>query len=240
MKETGILFKAEMVRARLAGLKTQTRRIIDPQPPFGCIYGINGAETHAICCAADNHAVWVPPTPKSKDHRLPCPYGGPGDLLWVKETHARVHPGMLQSLDPDPDSPLWETVYRADENSSLYVEGLFRTKWRPSIFMPRRFSRITLEIVSVRVERLQDITEEDAMAEGAPQCEQCGGVYGRGSVESPENWAGGGKPWQTCPGTCNGETAVQWYRRIWESINGTGSWDENKWVWVIEFKEVKP
>jgi hypothetical protein len=224
MKETGILFKAEMVRARLAGLKTQTRRIIDPQPPFGCIYGINGAETHAICCAADNHAVWVPPTPKSKDHRLPCPYGGPGDLLWVKETHARVHPGMLQSLDPDPDSPLWETVYRADTHGG-YVESLLRcTKWRPSIFMPRRFSRITLEIVSVRVERLQDISAQDCIAEGI-QIPRCGCEVCATQSE-------------IC--TADAGELIMAYKALWESIHGPGSWDLNPYVWVIEFKGVQP
>jgi hypothetical protein len=125
-----------------------------------------------------------------------CKYGQPGDRLWVKET---FWTGGTKE----------ETAYRADAEmpSSATKMGC---KWKPSIFMPRKASRITLEIVNVRVERLQNITEEDANAEGIPS---------RMSVQTLT-------------------PAVADYAALWESINGYGSWTMNPWVWVIEFKKL--
>src|ERR1041385_4565813 len=94
-KARPIIMSAHSVRAILAGKKTQTRRVIKPQPPCRCYYEVNGAGTHALCLFEDvtqpGGLGFCPPTGTSKDHRLPCPYGVPGDVLWVKENFALVH-----------------------------------------------------------------------------------------------------------------------------------------------------
>jgi len=135
MKERPILFSGPMVRAILEGRKTQTRRVVKPQPAhipgIGTVLNIDTITGRA------------------------CPYGNPGDRLWVREAWAHRR-WMLGDASPNPT-----TVYRADGED---LKGCAR--WRPSIHMPRWASRIALEVVSVRVERLQDISEEDAKAEG--------------------------------------------------------------------------
>ena len=127
-----------------------------------------------------------------------CPYGQPGDRLWVRETF-RSKQQCGETID-------W--TYRAD--CPALTEYLF--PWKPSIFMPRQASRITLEIVGVRVERLQDISAEDAELEGCNRFVDSSGSY---------------------------DARVQ-FCELWESIHGHVSWDLNQWVWVVEFKEVKP
>ena len=157
------------------------------------------------------------------DPRLQCPYGQPGDRLWVRETHAFVprtafamSDGVQQTLRPDDDHVA--AIYRAAWERSR--GGIV---WRPSIHMPRWASRITLEITCVRVERLQDVSDDDAIAEGV-------GQVVREKLPKIQQW---------------GEydiievDAVAEYRALWESINGPGSWRANPWVWVIEFKRVE-
>ena len=191
MKERPILFSAPMVRAILAGQKTQTRRVVKPQPDPGCVghFGLGN------------------PFVRTAERNVGCPYGQPGDRLWVRETwrefiDSECVDGVRHELGRD-------VLYRADGDSSKFA-------WRPSIFMPRWASRINLEVVHVRVEKLQDISEADAIAEGAPG--------GHGSI----------------PGYLYAATPHEHYRHIWESINGTGSWDANPWVWVVEFKRIEP
>lgn len=186
MKERPILFSGPMVRAILEGRKTQTRRIV------------RGA---ALRWLEDDG--FTPEFVSDPDNRL-CPHGKPGDRLWVRETWA-IMSKSRQSAWKGEAIPKHlmegvELVYRADED---YGPGIYR----PSIHMPRWASRIDLEITDIRVERLQDITEEDAMAEGAYKSPAAGN-YRMGFGE------------------------------IWESINGSGSWTKNPWVWVIEFKRV--
>jgi hypothetical protein len=146
-----------------------------------------------------------------------CPYGQPGDRLWVRETWAdleQLSAGNYQR----------QAIYRADgieqygdEDEPVNVTAP-DMRWVPSIHMPRWASRILLEVVSVRVERLQDISDQDAIAEGI-------GL----------NTSAAGVP-MTVPA---GETLPRVaYRALWESINGTGSWDRNPWVWVVEFRRV--
>ena len=155
MKERPILFSAPMVRAILDGRKTQTRRIVKPQPPAGCEYATS-VGSYALCFADGTSAsaapICVPPTPRSKDHRLPSPYGAPGDRLWVRETFC------LRNPEHHPERGYW---YAA-------TDDVDNPRWTPSIHMPRRASRLTLEVTGVRVERLQAITEADAIAEGCP------------------------------------------------------------------------
>lgn len=180
MKERPILFSGQMVRAILDGRKTQTRRLVKPQPN-------DIADQYASVALVECLRFWQ----DGKDHH--CPYGQPGDRLWVKET---FYKGDGYS-------------YRADEEMPKSARKL-GCKWKPSIFMPRSASRITLEVVSVRVERLQDISATDALAEGCSDS----GMMDRGV------------------------DIVSDYARLWESINGDGSWAKNPWIWVIEFKRL--
>lgn len=197
VKERGMIFNDEMVRAILGGNKTQTRRIVEEK-----FYG------RAV--AAELLA----------KH---CPYGQPGDRIWVRETY-RVH-GKATDVAT--------LVYRASVRNS-WTEQSHRVpaevcnkpvseKWTPSIHMPRWASRILLEITNVRVERLNDISECDARDEGVPPA---------GSL-LPDH-----------PGTFltpNGDFAMAKvaFQRLWESIYGEESWSANPWVWVIEFERIQ-
>jgi hypothetical protein len=196
MKTRPILFSGAMVRALLAGTKTQTRRVMKPQPVWV-------AEPNVPFATVDADPKGI----------IACPYGQPGDRLWVRENFSGPHcmdaAHGCAAVPPGKwgvSSNIW---YWADGNPEF---GDW-TKPRPSIHMPRWASRITLEIVSVRVERLQDISEADALDEGV--------TYN----DIPNN---GLDPMR----------ARTWYRGLWESINGPGSWDANPFVWVVEFKRV--
>jgi hypothetical protein len=136
------------------------------------------------------------------DFAMPCPYGSPGDRLWVREAFrdARSHAAG-------------RVLYRAD--------GDVACGWKPSIHMPRSASRITLEVTGVRVERLQAISEADALAEGVSFVADGCARFGVDGL--PGSWC---------------DCAVTAYAALWESINGAGSWDANPWVWVIEFKRL--
>ena len=202
MKERPILFNGEMVRAILAGQKTHTRRPINPQPAFGCHYEINGAHNAALHLSdADGTLRYVPPTGQSKDHMLHCPYGQPGDRLWVRETFAYAQDGTVVYRASMVGSP-WDAITRR------------AITWHPSIHMPRWASRITLEITDVYVELVQDIHEEDSIAEGI----------------DPRKLS-----------YLSGERAVTKFSVLWNSIyaaNGLG-WGVNPWVWVVTFKRVE-
>jgi hypothetical protein len=156
---------------------------------------------------------------KSVVSYVACPYGVAGDRLWVRETFARCHPGLLQKLDPDLDSAHWFNLYRADGVTSNYIAD-YGNQWTPSIHMPRWASRLTLEITKVRVERLQDISEEDAKAEGIS-------LRDDSMLYEP-----GGEH-----GTL---TAAQAYANLWDSLYGKGAWEKNPWVLVIEFRRITP
>lgn len=194
-KERPILFSAPMVRAILEGRKTQTRRVIKPQPDYVNPLGI---------------AFWTGKGPV--DYRL-CPHGQEGDRLWVKET-AIIAPKRFATPDrtciPDSDGDLRYIQYIATCPDTEGAEN-YKLKKTPSIFMPRWASRITLEITGVRVERLNEISEVDAIAEGAEMCRH--------------------DSFHVDQYTCG-------YRSLWEAINGTGSWARNPWVWVIELRRV--
>ncbi len=202
MKERPILFSAPMIRALLAGTKTQTRRIAKPvrHPDLGNVYAPG--------------ALVLEHEPQHVIDRC-CPYGRPGDRLWVRE--AFMHEPADYCWEASVSIPCRpaETVYRADFPNSQPGEG-----WKPSIHMPRNLSRILLEITSVRVERLQDISEEDAYAEGIEQTD---------FIEDAEHQ-------EPATGAPPGRYA---YRALWEDINGPDSWAQNPWVWVVEFKRVQ-
>ena len=219
MKERGMIFSASMIRAILAGKKSQTRRWVKPQPePISAFDGKYGFRRPLIPKGYD--AVGIEHAGTSI---VNCPYGQPGDRLWVRETWRATGTGQLLDDDGvlrDRPNSREQCVYAADEVADA-------GPWRPSILMPRWASRITLEVKAVRVERLQNISFADCRAEGCnpnyeeqvPPCTRCDG----------------GDP-------CNGRhLGEKWpYTRLWESINGEGSWAANPWVWVIEFERVKP
>ena len=167
-----ILFSTPMVQAILDGRKTQTRRVIKPQPLDVVTYA--------------DQRVWYPEVIK-------CPYEV-GDLLWVRETFIRI------------ENAIDNYYYKTDKG----VSG----KWKPSIFMPKEACRLFLQVKNIRVEQLQDITEEDAFAEGAKH----GRFYGLGQI---------------------GGSTREGFFELWETINKKGSVNKNPWVWVIEFEKIE-
>lgn len=224
MKERPILFSGPMVKAILAGTKTQTRRLVSPQPEhrphheYGDgvwqqrIQGGRGARLNVECVVT----LYKPKGPRTEETRVVpleewllrrCPYGV-GDRLWVRETFASDGIDTLYAADCRPEDLIEErAIRRAHPGIGAEFPG---GKWRPSIFMPRKLSRLTLEVTEVRVRRLQEISEEDAKAEGMD------------------------------PGT--GEN-VAWCRfqfsTLWDSINGKRApWASNPWVWAITFRRV--
>lgn len=199
MKERPILFSGEMVRAILDGRKTQTRRVIKPQPGND-ICGIYAEET-ADFSGQTGRWILNAKTLTGKYWAkgfIKCPYGQPGDRLWVRETFAYA-PGSLPE-----ENRIW---YKSDDE--LRRDEL--AVWRPSIHMPRRASRINIEITNTGVERVQDITVENAISEG---------------VDVYVGW--------------HAEHAMKKFITLWNSINldrGYG-WDSDPWVWVIEFRKI--
>lgn len=216
-RERPILFNDQMVRAILDGRKTVTRRVMKPQPVLdGHFWTYGGAGW------SDRINSLTPLAGHSLAAR--CPYGQPGDRLWVREAWQ----GPLISDEEQAANQSWwkdmtkfqnpgHCAYRASGDDNEYVDpdGYFHCKWKPSIHMPRWASRILLEITAVRVERLQDISNDQAIAEGIDTHPM--GFYGNGCIT-----AGGA------------------FLELWESINGDGRWADNPWVWVIEFKRVAP
>ena len=162
MKERPILFNAPMVRALLAGTKTQTRRVVKPQPHEDRLHRSVDSPDKFVC--AGEHTWWSGNHTQSIYHSARCPYGKPGDRLWVRETFGHFERN-------ENFAPGCEVFYRAD-GESLAVEP-----WRPGIHMPRWASRITLGVTGVRVERLRACNEVDAIAEGAPWA-ACGAPQG--------------------------------------------------------------
>lgn len=215
IKERPILFSAPMVRAILEGRKTQTRRVVKPQPELPHRVNLthhDGTIAAAFCdepILGDGALL----------ERTWCPYGKPGDRLWVRETFATW-------TDENSDGCI---VYQADGacREALHdcggagdLVGLGKpttpvlpvTRWRPSIHMPRHASRILLEVTDVRVERLQAISAKDANAEGM-----------RPRLTFGEEMKG----------------SVECFRELWDSINGGFGWASNPWVWCISFKRLE-
>lgn len=187
--------KAWEVRAILDGRKTQTRRVVKLTDSGRVKESGSPRNWHLD----DPNAV------------MACPYGVPGDRLWVRETWAAPH--SADQFRPAHIPNGTRIHYAATED----LGGLL---WRPSIHMPRWASRLTLEVVSVRVERLQEISEEDALAEGLQR-------YGNGTFGLDD------------PACCMGVRASVAYMRLWDSINAKRApWASNPWVWVIEFRRI--
>lgn len=187
MKERPILFSGPMVRAILDGRKTQTRRVVKPQP-VGRQRVIEGLAhvTHGMN-PADDGAVWYVGDCISAGVEIRCPFGSPGDRLWVRETwqvfeHEDLSVDAL-TLRHVEGQLAGDVVFYADDPDEAV------DRWRPSIHMPRWASRITLEVVSVRVERLADISESDAKAEGyASASEFLGAPWAVSVGQNPWCW----------------------------------------------------
>lgn len=209
MKERSIIFSAPMVRAILSGAKTQTRRLFRPQPEY----------RHGVLFPQGSSTGYSPSLLAGA-----CPYGLPGDRLWVRETWG-AWPHMMGGVQP-------ETLrYRADGE---YQNERGTWRWRPSIHMPRWASRITLEITDVRVERLQDISEADAVAEGVRRGDGKWHALGDGEAVFLDEFG-----WFAPERYTRHNAPRHAFREAWEIINGPGSWNANPWVWVIEFKKLE-
>ena len=212
--ERGMIFNAEMVRALLSGRKTQTRRIIKPQPEAT----LSGSLSGKWLSRPLNGLL----LPKIEDIAIHCPFGSVGDRIWVREAF-RVHSRATDVAT---------LVYKASERNS-WTEQTHRVpvavcnkpatpeKWTPSLHMPRLASRILLEITDVRVERLNAINEHDAQAEGVAKLR--GGFW---------------KHYQ--PGWTQHQLSARGsFVTLWKSIYGDESWNSNPWVWVIKFKRIE-
>lgn len=230
MAERSIPFSPPMVRAVLAGTKTQTRRIVKWRPPgkaldpeftdlevTSYVSGLFTLEGRL------RDGAWARRSAPTR-----CPYGQPGDRLWVREPwrvgkpHDHKPP---REIWPRPDDKGVTVLYEAGGSRDMggrYPDTddepvpPWAGKYRPAMFMLRAFSRITLEVTGVHVERLQAIRECDAFAEG------CAGGHG------------------AIPGYAYAATYTEHFRHLWESLNGAASWDANPWVWVIGFRRVMP
>ena len=219
MKERGMIFNGEMVRALLDGRKTQTRRPVNPQPELtagsgfswkGWVYGSGSSDRE---------------TNKNFAH-VTCPYGKPGDRIWVRETWQAIHDsvdefGHVEERTYAPSIPkekdrYWHAVYAEHFGVESREDRGF--PWRPAIHMPRWASRILLDITDVRVERVQSISQADAIAEGAPPSHP--------SIDSVSRDYG------------YPDFSRSWYGQTWQSIYGEENWQANPWVWVIEFKKI--
>lgn len=216
MKERPILFSGPMVRAILEGRKTVTRRVVKPAFPASVV---------EVQPFAGDLSAWMPVRPGTSNEPWEeqirvCPYGKPGDLLWVREAHSIYSTHGQRREDGQRWGPWGGLPTRISQDGTqiaYYREGFDRCdpgRWRPSIHMPRWASRILLEITAVRVERLNDISDAQARAEGYPA--------------EREAETGG-----------SDLDAWLWFRSLWEEINGRDSFAANPWVWVVEFKRVE-
>ncbi|EEJ3321632.1 hypothetical protein CC797_21870 [Salmonella enterica subsp. enterica] len=220
MKERGMIFNAEMVRAILEGRKTQTRRVMKPQPEpcpaprGGHWWPSNAFKTmlHVEEEMQNGKGGWGGLVGDA------CPFGDVGDRIWVRETWAEAGASA-------PDLKLYRANYPAHVPTHYEnVPPAEDVRWTPSIHMPRWASRITLEITDVRVERLHSISERDALREGLFQLP----ASGRYCLQPGMQYFG-----------MASHSAKEVYSWLWASIYGEESWDANSWVWVIEFKRVE-
>lgn len=259
-----IPFSPPMVRATLDGRKGQTRRIVRPQPPIGTDALRDVPRENrwwAAYAEKDSFGTTYRPLGSDLQHDWRCPYGMRGDLLWVREPwrvgkpHDHKRPSEIlgplvkrgKGVTVLYEAGGWRSVGPADRVEPIYLDDEPMPKWagkyRHARFMPRWASRLTLRITEIRVERLQEISEPDALAEGvtmpelereefdASLCARCGGTLLYMSV------ANGGAHFDTDCTDCS--TARDRYRHLWNFINGADSWAANPWVWVIAFAVIK-
>lgn len=209
MKERPILFSGPMVRAILEGRKTQTRRVVKPQP----FMVLSAADWHSRAMSGvDPYGCRPMGSHVLEEMGATCPHGTVGDRLWVREAW-----GLWDTLPND--GPERARIFYRSTDSDLHE--CRHQLWRPSIHMPRWASRITLEITGVRVERLQEISDADCRAEGC--CHRSWNVT----------------DWKHPHHECDWSIERGNFASLWSSINGPESWSANPWVWVIEFKRLE-
>lgn len=207
-KQRPIIFSTPMVQAILEGRKTQTRRLVNPQPPEGARPSMPQVYV-PVKIKADGEMVEGAPVYGTSDLHgqnwgVKCPYGQPGDVLWVRETFLK-----LNFKDKEP-----RFLYKAEPTHQTMG------KWKPSIHMPKTAARIWLEITEVKVEKLQDISEDDAVAEGIELIDQARQlVY---------------KRYDDYYSVTSSAYVAFW--SLWAKINGEDSWQQNPYVWVVKFK----
>lgn len=237
MKERGIIYSGWAIPKLLDDSKTQTRRVLKIPKGWGFDGLLNGyGEPVAFQRQSDG---------LFRFKIIPCPYGRVGDRLWVRETWGvgtRPHPheGWVDGLEyradegmSDPDDPL--PLYQVKTPPGVELCN-YEPRWRPSIHMPRWASRILMEITDPRVERLQDISEEDARAEGLSMLTKDNGrtwKYGladRDGLPGNDDYGWHWTEWDADPRVA--------FARLWDSIHGEGAWELNPWVWCMTFKRI--
>lgn len=225
MKESPVLFKSEMINAIIAGTKTQTRRVITKpnEVVFSKqLYPVQNVPDHLM----NAWDIW-----------LKCPYGQVGNNLWVRETWAQLcnHPDLgceYEGFFCDSECKYFQIEYRADTNNPYPGEwpkeeakgNPDAPKWKPSIHMPKKYCRLWLKVLSVKVERVQEISVDDIMAEGVED-----GYFAPIGIPEEEHKK------------LADHIMIQRWIELWDSINkkrGYG-WDANPWVWVIEFEKLE-
>lgn len=215
-RERPILFAGRLVRAILDGRKTQTRRIVgdvNAHPDAWASVSLGSLSFMAKHTARGKFGATFTSHRDAIEagsiHVCPvsCPYGVPGDRLWVRETWLYVGPGSGSEIDGPIEQA--RRCNQKPENVWYRADGERDLRWRPSIFMPRWASRLTLEVTEIRVQRLQDITDEDVIAEG---------------VVVPES---------------SGNSLRDWFACGWDELNEERApWSSNPWVWVINFRRL--
>ena len=212
-KERPILFSTPMVQAILDGRKTQTRRVVKlSKDTYG---GIEINDLSFTTFDANGNPLIST-----------CPYGRVGDILWVRETFARIYPNRTE--EPQTTTVGWMRqnpgkspyIYLANEN----LESKKVYYYKPSIHMPKSAARIWLEITNIRIERLHDISEEDAITEGIEE------IHPAPFVIRWKNYMIENSFWECPEGS---------FMSLWQTINGKESWESNPWVWVVEFKQIE-
>lgn len=215
-----ILMSTPMVIANLDGSKNNTRRIIDPQPKDGIIWDADDTKDGFMCSKVkvnNNPDIFEITQLFKRKYQV-------GDILWVRETFTVLEPEHCMNGMPS------RFVYRADcdsvsEDARLdYIKSGYPYQWKPNLFMPKSACRIFLEIIEVRVERLNDISEQDAIDEGIKI------IHMADTIPIYKNYL-----LKQELGTIN---PIKSYRTLWESINGKGSWADNPFVWVVKYKRI--
>ena len=245
MKQRPILFSTAMVLAILEGRKSQTRRIVSPQP-----VAQGAVETFCKAGPGSVDAKDLTAADIEMDQLFQrCPYGQPGDILWVREEHYRYGHWVEKEGGFTPTGrqkwmfvPLTdEVLYEAPESfrKGMHNKDPHTAAWHKRLarFMPRHAARIFLQVTDRNVERLQDITEQDAKAEGLACLTKDGGItykYGipdTDGLPGNDNYGWHWHEWEVDPRKA--------FRRLWEKINGPDSWEANPWDWVVSFKRIE-
>lgn len=228
--------------------KTQTRRVVTPQPPSPEAVRAKAGDGYHWLAPQSGIPHWRPVGPvwavrdlMGREPGLRCPYGQPGDRLWVREPwRVGVCADGFSPRELDPrtwkvdNGGLWYDATETEPKHPISERG----RYRHARFMPRWASRITLELTAVRVERLHEISEEDVLAEGLRKLSKDGGrtwkfgLADRDGLPGNDDHGWHWREWEV--------SALAAYRKLWMQINGLASWDANPWVWVLEFGLVTP